>query len=54
MSAARLVALDWGTTALRAYLLGQGGAVLGQCSQPWGILHLPEGGFDAALQGIAW
>jgi 2-dehydro-3-deoxygalactonokinase len=53
MSAAKLVALDWGTTALRAYLLGQGGAVLAQRAQPWGILHLPEGGFDAALQGIA-
>jgi 2-dehydro-3-deoxygalactonokinase len=53
MSAARLVALDWGTTALRAYLLGEGGGVLEQRAQPWGILHLPKGGFSAALQGIA-
>ncbi len=53
MSAARLVALDWGTTSLRGYLLGPGGAVLAQRSKPWGILHLPEGGFHAALQGIA-
>jgi 2-dehydro-3-deoxygalactonokinase len=53
MSAAQLVALDWGTTALRGYLLGQGGVVLEQRSLPWGILHLPEGGFDAALSGIA-
>jgi 2-dehydro-3-deoxygalactonokinase len=38
---------------LRAYLLGARGAVLEQRQRPWGILHLPEGGFAAALQGIA-
>lgn len=53
MGAARLVALDWGTTALRGYLLGPDGAVLAQRAKPWGILHLPEGGFHAALSGIA-
>ena len=53
MSAARLIALDWGTSSLRAYRLGAGGAVLEQRQQPWGILHLPEGGFPAALKGIA-
>jgi 2-dehydro-3-deoxygalactonokinase len=48
-----LLALDWGTSSLRAYLLGARGAVLEQRQQPWGILHLPEGGFAAALQGVA-
>jgi 2-dehydro-3-deoxygalactonokinase len=50
---ARLLALDWGTSSLRACLLGEGGRVLELRHQPWGILHLPEGGFAAALQGIA-
>jgi 2-dehydro-3-deoxygalactonokinase len=53
VSAARLIALDWGTSALRAYALGAGGSVLEERHRPWGILHLPEGGFPAALQGIA-
>lgn len=53
MNAARLIALDWGTSSLRAYALGAGGCVLESRHRPWGILHLPEGGFPAALQGIA-
>ena len=53
MPHARLLALDWGTSSLRACLLGEGGRVLELRHQPWGILHLPEGGFAAALQGIA-
>jgi 2-dehydro-3-deoxygalactonokinase len=52
-SSARLLALDWGTSALRAYLLGEHGAVLEERSRPWGIMHLPEGGFAAALEAIA-
>jgi 2-dehydro-3-deoxygalactonokinase len=48
-----LLALDWGTSSLRAGLLGEGGRVLELRYRPWGILHLPEGGFAAALQGIA-
>lgn len=53
MSAARLIALDWGTSSLRAYRLGSGGALLESRQRDWGILHLPDGGFDAALRGIA-
>jgi 2-dehydro-3-deoxygalactonokinase len=53
MPQARLIALDWGTTSLRAYLLGEGGAVIDERRQPWGILHMPEGGFAAALCGVA-
>jgi 2-dehydro-3-deoxygalactonokinase len=47
-----LIALDWGTTALRAHLLGTGGAVLEARAEPWGIARLPEGGFAAAYDGI--
>jgi len=50
---ARLIALDWGTSSLRAYLLGEGAAVVEARQHPWGILHLPEGGFAAALHGVA-
>ena len=53
MPAARLIALDWGTSSLRAYLLGEGGALIEERRQPWGLLHLPQGGFAAALKGVA-
>jgi len=33
--------------------LGEGGVVLEERRKPWGIMHLPEGGFVGALQGIA-
>jgi 2-dehydro-3-deoxygalactonokinase len=49
---ARLIALDWGTTSLRAYLLGDGGAVLERRAEPLGILHVPERDFGAAFDRI--
>ena len=55
--AAAGIALDWGTTNLRAFLLDEAGAILAQRERPWGILSLPapaqEGGFDAALEAVA-
>jgi 2-dehydro-3-deoxygalactonokinase len=48
-----LLALDWGTSSLRAGLLCADGRALESRQRPWGLLHLPEGGFVAALQGIA-
>jgi 2-dehydro-3-deoxygalactonokinase len=50
--ARRLIALDWGTSALRAYLLGDGGVVLASRSEPWGIMQLPQGDFAAAFRGV--
>ena len=47
-----LLALDWGTSSLRAWRLSASGAVLEQRQRPWGILHLPEGGFLAAFAAI--
>ncbi|SDV08500.1 2-dehydro-3-deoxygalactonokinase [Pseudomonas mucidolens] len=38
---AQLIALDWGTTSLRAYKLGPGGQVLERRSLASGIMHLP-------------
>jgi 2-dehydro-3-deoxygalactonokinase len=48
----RLIALDWGTSSLRAYLLG-GGHVLEERTEPWGIMHTRGGDFANALQAIA-
>jgi len=39
---ARLIALDWGTSFCRAYLLGAGGGVLSQRRQPSGIMTQPS------------
>jgi 2-dehydro-3-deoxygalactonokinase len=50
--AERLIALDWGTSALRAYLLGEGGEVLESRAEAWGIMQLPAGGFAAAFRDI--
>jgi 2-dehydro-3-deoxygalactonokinase len=52
-----LVALDWGTSNLRAYLMNAAGAVLEKRHAARGILHLPapphEGGFERAFAEIA-
>lgn len=37
-----LIALDWGTTSLRAYRLGKGGEVLEQRARPFGVMRLPD------------
>ncbi|HKT98315.1 MAG TPA: 2-dehydro-3-deoxygalactonokinase [Paraburkholderia sp.] len=50
---AALIALDWGTTSLRAYLFDATGQVLDTRISTAGIMNLPvpaeEGGFDAAF-----
>jgi 2-dehydro-3-deoxygalactonokinase len=55
-----LLALDWGTSSLRAYALGVGGAVLDTRRSEHGIMHLPAGpgidtpaaAFEQALQQL--
>lgn len=51
---AALIALDWGTTSLRAYLFDAAGKVLDTRVSTAGIMNLPvpaeEGGFDAAFE----
>lgn len=47
-----LIGLDWGTSRLRAYWLDEAGAIRETRARPWGIRHLPDGGFDAALSDI--
>jgi 2-dehydro-3-deoxygalactonokinase len=48
----QLVALDWGTTSLRAALLADGGEVLHERSMPRGILSVEPGGFRAVFNDI--
>jgi 2-dehydro-3-deoxygalactonokinase len=50
MLAPGLIALDWGTSSLRAYLLGSDGAtVLESRTESWGIMHVPANDFAAAF-----
>ena len=41
----RLIAVDWGTSALRGALLDEAGRVLEEKSAPLGILNVPNGDF---------
>lgn len=44
-----LVTADWGTTSLRAYLVGNGGAILDRRDGPDGILSVKDGAFEPVL-----
>lgn len=46
---AALIAVDWGTSNFRAYLLDRDGAVVGEHEAEQGILKVPGGGFPAAF-----
>lgn len=48
----RLIALDWGTSNLRARLLGDGGAVLGERHAAAGVMAVPERRFADALLSL--
>jgi 2-dehydro-3-deoxygalactonokinase len=45
-----LIALDWGTTNLHSYRIGQGGAVIDHRDWPLGIMQIADGNFAAALE----
>lgn len=52
MNTARLIALDWGTSNLRASLLGEGGAVLDARRDARGVMAVEGGAFEAVLRGL--
>ena len=52
MTRARLLAIDWGTSNLRASLLGDGGAVLESRAAAGGVMAVPERRFAAALNAL--
>ena len=49
---ARLIALDWGTSSLRGWLLDASGAVLDRREAPLGILNVREGRFAEAFEAF--
>ncbi|MFO1326830.1 MAG: 2-dehydro-3-deoxygalactonokinase [Rubrivivax sp.] len=52
MPNARLIALDWGTSNLRAHLLGAGGRVLEQRAAAAGVMQVEERRFEDALTAL--
>ncbi len=52
VSDAVLIGLDWGTTSLRAYLIGRDGAVLDQISTYQGIMHVKGRAFDPVFHDL--
>lgn len=54
-SAPALIALDWGTSSLRAFLMAGDGTVLAEAANAQGVQNLPEpgvGGFERAFAAI--
>jgi len=49
---AHLIALDWGTSNLRASLLGEHGRLLDHRSAAGGVMAVPERRFEAALRTL--
>ena len=49
---ARLIAIDWGTSNLRAALLGEGGRTLAERSAPGGVMAVRDGRFPQALHDV--
>jgi 2-dehydro-3-deoxygalactonokinase len=47
-----MIAIDWGTTHLRAYRLNEAGAIVARKSQPRGIMALSGDDFAAALDEV--
>jgi 2-dehydro-3-deoxygalactonokinase len=52
MDTPRLLALDWGSSNLRASLLGPAGQVLHARSSPQGVMNVPPGGFETVLRAL--
>ncbi|ARP79757.1 2-dehydro-3-deoxygalactonokinase [Bordetella genomosp. 8] len=48
-----LIALDWGTSSLRAYRMGPDGRVLDTRHLPWGIMRLPAPSTDGPMPASA-
>src|ERR1700740_3752484 len=51
-SSSTLIALDWGTSTLRAHLPGAHGEILETRTQPWGIMRTPNGDFAQAFRAV--
>ena len=49
MAIPKLIALDWGSTSVRAYLMSEENEVIGQRQAPLGILNVKDRDFEGAL-----
>jgi 2-dehydro-3-deoxygalactonokinase len=49
---AKLIGLDWGTSSLRAYLLGEGGTILEAHNSALGIMRVEGGHFAQAFEEV--
>lgn len=47
-----LIAVDWGTTNRRGYLIGRTGEVLENCEDGLGLAHIEGGAFEAAFDAL--
>lgn len=47
-----LIGLDWGTTSLRAFLIGAQGKILDQRSRPQGIMNVADGNFEGVFHDL--
>jgi 2-dehydro-3-deoxygalactonokinase len=47
-----MIAVDWGTTHLRAWRLGADGAILERRARPEGIMAVAQGAFAAVLENL--
>ena len=52
MNGAALIALDWGTTSLRAYRVAGDGTVIDRMEAPSGILQVPGGDFGGTFDRL--
>ncbi len=48
-----LIGIDWGSSNMRGWALDADGAVLAHAARPSGITAVTDGGFAAALRGLA-
>lgn len=48
-----LIALDWGTTSFRAYLIARSGRIADRIERPSGILNVPDCDFDRVFNEAA-
>lgn len=53
-TAPSLIALDWGTTSIRAYQLGSVGEVLATRTEPWGVMHVSPGDFPRVFDAMTF
>ena len=49
MTTPKLIALDWGSTSARAYLMADENEIVGQRTAPLGVLNVKDGDFEGAL-----